>query len=100
MKFQYDEDSTGICVRLSGDLNFSANAEFRTILDKLVTVRGRRITFDLADVGRIDSVGLGLLYIAKEEVAGVGRICLKSPQSGIMKMLALTEADGDFDIIP
>jgi anti-anti-sigma factor len=100
MNYQYDEDGSGICVRLSGDLNFSANTEFRTILDKLVAARGRTVTFDLANVARIDSVGLGLLYIAKEEVAGSGRIRLKSPQSGIMKMLELTEADGDFDIVP
>jgi len=100
MNFQLDEDASGVCVRLSGDLNFSANAEFRTILDKLAGAKGRPVTFDLANVARIDSVGLGLLYIAKEEVAGSGKIRLKSPQSGIMKMLELTEADADFDIQP
>ena len=100
MNYQFDEDASGICVRLSGDLNFSANGEFRAILDKLSSVAGRTVTFDLAQVGRIDSVGLGLLYIAKEEVEESGRIRLKAPQSGIMKMLELTEADADFDIIP
>lgn len=100
MIFQLDEDASGVCVRLSGDLNFSANTDFRALLDKLSSARGGTVTFDLSNVSRIDSVGLGLLYIAKEEVAGLGRIRLKSPQSGIMKMLELTEADGDFDIIP
>ena len=100
MNIQMEEDAEGVCVRLSGDLNFSANNDFRALLDKLAEARGRTVTFDLANVARIDSVGLGLLYIAKEEVAGSGRIRLKSPQSGIMKMLELTEADGDFDIIP
>ncbi|HMA50053.1 MAG TPA: STAS domain-containing protein [Magnetospirillaceae bacterium] len=100
MNFQLDENADGIYVRLSGDLNFSANNDFRSLLDKLSAAGGRTVTFDLANVARIDSVGLGLLYIAKEEVAGLGRIRLKSPQSGIMKMLELTEADGDFDIIP
>lgn len=100
MNFQLDETAEGLYVRLSGDLNFSANNDFRSLLDKLSSAGGSTVTFDLANVGRIDSVGLGLLYIAKEEVAGLGRIRLKSPQSGIMKMLELTEADGDFDIIP
>ena len=99
MNYQVDEDGSGVTVRLSGDLNFSANTDFRAILEKLTAARGRTVTFDLANVARIDSVGLGLLYIAKEEVAGSGRIRLKSPQSGIMKMLELTEADGDFDIV-
>lgn len=99
MNIQIDENADGICVRLSGDLNFSANNDFRALLDKLADASGA-VTFDLSNVARIDSVGLGLLYIAKEEVGGSGRIRLKSPQSGIMKMLELTEADGDFDIVP
>jgi anti-anti-sigma factor len=100
MNFQLDENAEGICVRLSGDLNFSANSDFRAVLDKLADADGRTVTFDLSNVARIDSVGLGLLYIAKEEMAASGRIRLKSPQAGIMKMLELTEADGDFDIVP
>ena len=99
MNFQYDEDSTGITIRMSGDLNFSANNEFRAVLDKLAGAKGRPVTFDLANLPRIDSVGLGLLYIAREEVTAAGsRIRLKSPQSSILKMLELTEADADFDI--
>jgi len=99
MNFQYDEDGSGITVRMSGDLNFSANGEFRSVLERLAAAKGRQVTFDLANVPRIDSVGLGLLYIAREEVAANGtRIRLKSPQSSIIKMLELTEADADFDI--
>ncbi len=98
MNFQYDEDSSGITVRMTGDLNFSANGEFRQVLDRLAAAKGRQVTFDLAGVPHIDSVGLGLLYIAKEEATG-GKIRLKSPQNSIMKMLELTEADADFDIV-
>lgn len=101
MNFQYDEDSSGIIVRMSGELNFSANGDFRVVLERLMTVKGRVVTFDLTNVTRIDSVGLGLLYIAREEVANAGsKIRLKSPQSGIVKMLELTEADADFEILP
>lgn len=98
MNFQYDDDASGITVRMSGDLNFSANGDFRGVLERLTAAKGRQVTFDLAGVPHIDSVGLGLLYIAKEEV-GSARIRLKSPQASIMKMLELTEADADFDIV-
>jgi len=100
MDFQLDEGEDGVCVHLSGDLNFSANSDFRAILDKLGTYSGSMVTFDLSNVERIDSVGLGLLYIAKEEVTAAGRIRLKSPQPAILKLLELTEADGDFDVVP
>jgi len=100
MNYQFSEDSSGISVRITGDLNFSASAEFKIIIDRLATVKGRPVTFDLGGVGRIDSVGLGLLYIAKEEVGSGSKVRLKSPQVAVMKMLTLTEADSDFDIMP
>jgi anti-anti-sigma factor len=100
MNYQFGEDASGVTVRMSGDLDFSANGEFKAIVGKLAGAKGRSVTFDLAGVGRIDSVGLGLLYIAKEEVAGSGvKIRLKSPQKGVLKMLELTEASQDFDIL-
>jgi anti-sigma B factor antagonist len=98
MNFQYDEDASGITVRMTGDLNFAANSEFRQVLARLQAAKGRHVTFDLGGVPHIDSVGLGLLYIAKEEISG-SRIRLKSPQASIMKMLELTEAEADFDIV-
>ena len=101
MNFQYDEDASGISVRISGDLDFAANIEFKKIVDRLASAKGKPVTFDLAGVSRIDSVGLGLLYIAKEEIgSSAAKIRLKSPQSGVMRMLELTEADTDFDILP
>jgi anti-anti-sigma factor len=101
MNFQLSDDGSGVYVRISGDLDFGANGEFKRIIDKLASLKGRPVTIDLASVSRIDSVGLGLLYIAKEEVGVSGvKIRLKSPQAGVMKMLELTEADDDFDIQP
>ena len=100
MDFQISDDSTGLHIRISGDLDFSANIEFKKIIDQIAGKKGKPVTFDLSTVNRIDSVGLGLLYIAKEEVEASGvKISLKSPQSGVMKMLELTEADSDFNII-
>jgi len=100
MNFQIEEDRNGVCVHMAGDLNFAANAEFKAVLDKLGHVAGRSVTFDLAKVPHIDSVGLGLLYIAKEEVVAAGtKIRLRSPQANVMKLLKLTDADADFEIL-
>jgi anti-anti-sigma factor len=101
MNFQFEEDSAGILVRMTGDLNFAANTEFKHVVERMSTIRGRTVTFDMAKVNHIDSVGLGLLYIAKEEADGAGaKIRLRSPQPGVMKLLKLTESDADFDILP
>jgi anti-anti-sigma factor len=99
MNYQFVEDGSGLCIKVNGELNFSASTEFKQIVDKLLTVKGKAVVFDLANVTRIDSVGLGLLYIAKEELGGAGgKIRLKSPQNSVLKMLRLTEADADFDV--
>ena len=99
MNYQFTEDGAGTCVKISGELNFAASNDFKGIIDTLVAGKGRQVTFDLGGVTRIDSVGLGLLYIAKEELGGAGgKIRLKSPQGGVLKMLRLTEADADFDV--
>ncbi|HIJ62233.1 MAG TPA: STAS domain-containing protein [Rhodospirillaceae bacterium] len=101
MNYQVSEDNSGIKVRLSGELSFVSNKEFKALIDKLGGSKGRPLTFDLADVSHIDSVGLGLLYIAKEEVGpATGKIRLKSPKSNVLKLLHLTEAETDFDIEP
>ena len=98
MDVQYEDGTSGIHIRLSGDLDFSANAVFKTVILRLAQRKGTPVTIDLGSVTRIDSVGLGLLYIAKEE-SGV-KIRLKSPRPVVVKMLELTEADDDFDILP
>jgi anti-anti-sigma factor len=98
MNFQISDDASGVSIRISGDLDFGANIEFKKIIQRLDSVKGKSVTFDLSNVNRIDSVGLGLLYIAKEEVGT--KIRLKSPKGEVLSMLKLTEADEDFDIHP
>jgi anti-anti-sigma factor len=101
MNFQFHEDGSGLSVQMSGDLNFAANGDFKSVIDRLSSSRGRAVTFDMAGVNHIDSVGLGLLYIAKEEVdsAGGAKIRIRSPQPSVMKLLKLTESDADFEIV-
>jgi len=100
MQFQFSEDSSSLSVQMSGDLNFAANADFKAVIDRLAGSRGRAITFDMAGVNHIDSVGLGLLYIAKEEAeTGGAKIRIRSPQPGVLKLLKLTESDADFEIV-
>ncbi|CCG40456.1 STAS domain-containing protein [Magnetospirillum molischianum] len=101
MKITVNEEAGGLNVLLDGVLDFSASTEFKKLVQRLVMSKGKRLTFDLARVSRIDSVGLGLLHIAREELGdNAQRVRLISAQSGVMRMLELTEAGNDFDIVP
>jgi len=101
MKITVHDGESGLKVHLDGVLDFSASHEFKQLVVRLASARSKTLTFDLAQVSRIDSVGLGLLHIAREELGGAEcRVRLLSPQSGVMRMLELTEAGSDFDIVP
>jgi anti-anti-sigma factor len=101
MKITVNDDGAGLTVIMDGILDFSASGEFKSLVTGLALNRGKVITFDLAHVSRIDSVGLGLLHIAREELGNdLRRVRLKSPQGTVRRMLDLTEADNDFDVLP
>jgi len=99
MKVRHTIDGNKVTIVLEGDLSFSANEEFHGLLVELSPHKGKQIDIDLSGVGRIDSVGLGLLYIAKEDLGGVGsEITLISPRDTVYRMLELTEAENAFKI--
>ncbi len=101
MNYSITDTAEGARVTLDGQLNFATNVEFQHLLEGLVQKRPRRVVFDLAGLTLIDSVGLGLLYIAHEDLAALGgRLCLKSATGHVARLLELTEAGKTFDILP
>jgi anti-anti-sigma factor len=99
MQYRIIDGDKEVRVIIEGVLNFSASTEFKSMLTGLLSMTGRRLTFDLGNVSHIDSVGLGLLYIAKEDLTDIyGRITIKSPQESVKNLLELTEAHTDFEI--
>lgn len=63
LTYELDTRSDGTAVyRLTGDLYGSAKGyEFQDAVRKGIAAGGRRVVLDLADVGRIDSTGVGIL---------------------------------------
>lgn len=101
MQYTVAHNDQGVTVALSGQLNFAANDIFAGLLKELDVLRSARVTFDMSGLSHIDSVGLGLLYIAQEELEHSGsKMCLASPRGGVKRLLDLTEAAETFDIRP
>jgi anti-anti-sigma factor len=99
MQFHVKDDGTGVNVSLEGQLNFAANEEFQTLLVQLSGMKNRKVTFEMSGLSHIDSVGLGLLYIAREDLAESGSsISLAHPRDNVLRMLELTEAHKTFEI--
>ncbi|MDO8606836.1 MAG: STAS domain-containing protein [Phaeospirillum sp.] len=99
MQFRVKEDGVNVHVSLEGQLNFAANEDFQGLLTQLCTYKGKKIFFEMSGLSHIDSVGLGLLYIAREDMAEAGSdITLSHPRDNVYRMLELTEAHKTFDI--
>lgn len=99
MQYKISKNGDQLTVNLDGELNFACNEVFHKIIKEIVEMKPRQVTFNLAAVKFIDSVGLGLLYIAKEDLTNLaGRLRLSNPQASVARLFALTEAEKEFDI--
>ncbi|WP_096703490.1 STAS domain-containing protein [Magnetospirillum sp. 15-1] len=99
MQFRVKDEGTSVHVSLEGQLNFAANEDFQSLLSQLSSFKNRKVTFEMSGLSHIDSVGLGLLYIAREDLAeGGSSISLVNPRDNVFRMLELTEAHKTFEI--
>lgn len=99
MDYRITETDKAVHVALSGRLDFSCNPVFERLLDEIGTLRNRRVVFDLSLVMHVDSIGLGLLHIARDDLASANStLVLASPRSSVTRMLDLTDALAHFEI--
>ncbi len=99
MQYRIRPEGATVSVSLEGQLNFAANEDFQKMLTELAAHKGKKVVFEMAGLSHIDSVGLGLLYIAKEDLGeGGSTITLAGPRDAVYRMLELTEAHKTFEV--
>ena len=96
--FHHKIENSGseVTVKLTGAFTFAASEDFRALLGKLVDLAPDRVIFDMSGVTHVDSVGLGLLFIAREELKS---IALRKPRQSVTRMLELIEAASVLEVI-
>ena len=88
MEFSMQELGNTFEVRLRGRFTFSKNHKFKTILHQALTCKPSVVVFDLGGVDFIDSAGLGMLLLAKDEMDSVNAsILLRGAEGQVKKML-------------
>lgn len=99
MKYEIIADSGVLTIKFEGALNFSVNESFQNLIYYLLRRNPIRVVFDFANVPSIDSVGLGLLYIAHEDLSGIGcQASIIHPEESVLRLLKLTQADCLFNV--
>jgi len=92
MEYRINSDDDNTTVIFKGDITFSENVSFRQILKELADSSVKTCVFDLTEVGMVDSAGLGMFLIAKEQADTAGwKLSVTGAQGHVASMLKLTK---------
>ena len=67
------EDPASSTFRLGGTLAYRDNSQFNRVVQRLAAAGTSAVTLDLADLEYMDSFGIGLIVLARDEAAKRGR---------------------------
>jgi anti-anti-sigma factor len=97
MKIQFQDN--GAPVSFSGEFTFADHAAFRDVAGRLLQTKDETVIINLSQLQFIDSAGLGMLLIARDEVGKSNRkLVLAQPQGQVKRMFAVTKFDQLFTI--
>ena len=95
----FDITGNDATVAMSGDFTFTDHAAFLELMNRLFATARVPIVIDLAKVEFIDSAGLGMLLIARDEASKASRqLTLRGPQGQVKRMFAVTRFETLFAI--
>ena len=97
MKIQFQDN--GARGSFSGEFTFDDHAAFRDVAGRLLQTKDETVIINLSQLQFIDSAGLGMLLIARDEVGKSNRkLVLAQPQGQVKRMFAVTKFDQLFTI--
>ena len=97
MRFDYDPGSG--CVSMTGEFTFADYPVFQGILKHVNDGRDQSIVLDVSGLSFIDSAGLGMLILAREEAGKLGStIRLRGPRGQVKRIFAVTKFDTLFAV--
>lgn len=100
MEYHIKIDKDALEVKLSEKITFSDLDGFRDIVERMVGNNPGSNVLDLSAVDFIDSAGLGMLLLARDEISKTSsRLTLKAPQGQVRRMFTVARFDQMFDIV-
>jgi len=100
MKYQTNSRQDMFEAKLSERITFSDPNDFRNMLKSMTESHSDVNIMDLSDVEYIDTAGLGMLMLARNELSKTSsRLTLRSPQGQVRRMFHIARFDKMFDIV-
>jgi len=92
MDYKINNDNGKVQVVFSGDITFSENVSFRQLLKDISEQSVTNCEFDLSAVDMVDSAGLGMFLIAREQAETADwKLSVSGAQGHVASMLKLTK---------
>lgn len=92
MEYKLDQSGDAVTVVFTGDVTFSENAVFRQALKDVESAAPSSCVLDLSGVEMVDSAGLGMFLIAKDNADKANRkLSVKGATGHVASMLKLTK---------
>lgn len=92
MNYKINSSGKSANVTFTGDITFSENVGFRQLLKDIAKLDLETCVFDLAGVDMVDSAGLGMFLIAREQAETAGwKLCVTGAHGHVASMLKLTK---------
>jgi len=96
-KLDTDVHGTEATLRLHGELDVATAPALRDTVVHLISQGRTSLVFDCADLGFIDSTGLGVLIGARARcMAANGRVALDGVKPALQRLLAVTGIESLF----
>lgn len=99
MKYRVDEKPGASVLHLIGEIVVTDRGEFEEVVDEVLAPRPQRVTVDMSEVEFMDSAGLGLLLMLREEaLAKQAKIVLEGAQGHVRDLFEAAGFELLFDI--
>lgn len=79
-------------VRMRGRLTFNDHAKLRGLIREMLALPENRLVLELSTLDFVDSAGIGMLLIAREELDNAGKtLVLRSAQGQVKRVLTVAQ---------
>ncbi len=99
MQCEFSDD--GSRVRLKGHLTFPDHPAFRAMATRLLASAEQPLVIELSELDFVDSAGLGMFLIARDEaLSNQRRLVLRAPRGQVQRMFEIAKFATLFAVEP
>lgn len=92
MDYGIEDKDQETVVRLRGRLTFNDHAKLRALIREMLQTKAKRQVLDLSALEFVDSAGIGMLLIAREEMFNVDKqLILRAAAGQVKRVLTVAQ---------